>query len=117
MRTLEDMKNNGHFLTESILITLVTCQTRASKIDEAIELFKQAEDYNCKPSIVSYNIFLYLLIEKKRIQTALGFFRDYLCKNVCPDLYTFNILIKGISRYGNADEGFKLLEVTGNYGC
>lgn len=115
-RTMEDMKNNGHFLTESILITLVTCQARADKVDEAIELFNQAEYYNCKPTIFSYNRFVSLLIEKNGIQTALGFFRDYLCRNICPDLYTFNILIKGLSRAGHADEGFKLLEVMGNYG-
>ena len=33
------------------------------------------------------------------------------CINICPYLYIFNTLIKGLSRVEHAEKGFKLLEV------
>ena len=44
-------ENNNYFLTESILITLVTCQARAGKVDEAIKLFKQVLDVILKAKL------------------------------------------------------------------
>lgn len=86
------------------------------RIEEAKRLFELMEKCSCSPNVLCYNTLLNSLVIANRVEEARDVFK--MMKNVCPNVSTFNIMVKGYSWYsGQFDLAYKILDEMKKKGC
>eukprot|EP00268_Persea_americana_P059523 TRINITY_DN7315_c0_g1_i6.p1 TRINITY_DN7315_c0_g1~~TRINITY_DN7315_c0_g1_i6.p1 ORF type:complete len:557 (-),score=69.47 TRINITY_DN7315_c0_g1_i6:881-2551(-) len=108
------MRQDGHSPDSCVVGLLVSSHTEAGNFDSAMELLFQAHECECRPNTAIYNNLLNLMVKNNRVNDAVGFLRG---SYFGPDTFTFNIVIKGLCRFGDVDRAFKLFDEMGSSGC
>lgn len=119
----ECMKIDGLWPNSSVFDLLVSSFANAGKFRPAEEiLIAEAEFCNEKEKRVSsfvYNNFLGILVNKNRINEAVGFFRGHVLRlrSFDPDTCSFNIVVRGLCRNCMVEKAFELFDVMRNFDC
>ncbi|XP_023522816.1 pentatricopeptide repeat-containing protein At2g06000-like, partial [Cucurbita pepo subsp. pepo] len=111
------MRTDGILPDSSIVEILVSSYARLGKLDAAKNFLDEIHCYGIKVSPFVYNNFLNMLVKQNQVDEAVLLFREHLEPYFTPDVYTFNILIRGLCRIGETDKAFEYLQNMENFGC
>lgn len=67
-------------------------------------------------STLDYNKVMHLCVKQQNLQTCRECYEDLLERGLCPDKYTFSILLNLCSKEGNAKEAEEILKQMSSYG-
>ncbi|WCJ22962.1 Tetratricopeptide repeat (TPR)-like superfamily protein [Euphorbia peplus] len=102
-------KSDGRVrLEDRFFNSLIRSYGRAGLFQESVKLFSSMKYVGVSPSVVTFNSLLLVLLKRGRTTLAENVFgemrRTY---GVTPDVYTFNILIRGFCKNLMVDDAFR----------
>ncbi|KZV15626.1 Tetratricopeptide repeat (TPR)-like superfamily protein [Dorcoceras hygrometricum] len=110
--------NHGVQLTDKFFNSLIRSYGDAGLFQESLKVFKLMKSMGISPSAVTFNCLFLLLLERGRVRTVLDLYPEMLSTyGVNPDLYTFNILIRGFCRNSRIDEAFRFFKEIEKFDC
>ncbi|KAJ8760596.1 hypothetical protein K2173_015263 [Erythroxylum novogranatense] len=115
--TYDYMKSDGHSFDSALLGFLVTSYAQVFKFDTVKKFISEVEREDSGINSFVYNNLLNELVKRNRVHEAIGLLKDHLAPQSPPDTWTFNILIRGLCRLGEADKAFEIFDNMGSFGC
>ncbi|KAE8702764.1 Pentatricopeptide repeat-containing protein [Hibiscus syriacus] len=116
--SIEKRSNGSVKLEHKFFNSLIRSYGRAGLFQEAIQVFETMKSIGVSPSVVSFNNLLSILLKRGRTNMAKSVFDEMLSTfGVTPDVYTFNILIKGFCMNSMVDEGFRFFKEMEHFKC
>ncbi|KAF8109375.1 hypothetical protein N665_0097s0029 [Sinapis alba] len=104
--------------TSSVFDLVVKSYSRLNLIDKALSIIHLAKAYGFMPGVLSYNAVLDATIRTKRnISFAENVFKEMLETQVSPNVFTYNILIRGFCSAGNLDAALQFFDKMEKKGC
>lgn len=105
--SIEKRSNGSVKLEDKFFNSLLRSYGKAGLFQESIKVFETMKSIGVSPSVVSFNNLLSILLKRGRTNMAKNVFDEMLSTyGVTPDVYTFNILIRGFCMNSMVDEGF-----------
>uniref|UniRef100_A0A0D9W5I5 Pentacotripeptide-repeat region of PRORP domain-containing protein n=1 Tax=Leersia perrieri TaxID=77586 RepID=A0A0D9W5I5_9ORYZ len=99
----------------SFLVNSCTC---ANLLDAAATLLSKASEFGCRVEAYAYNKLMSLLIGRGRVNDAVALFERWIQGKVySPDVWSFNVVIKGVCRVGYVQKALELVERMNEFGC
>jgi len=96
---------------DAIFVTIIRGFGRARLIKRVISVVDLVSKFGIKPSLKVFNSILDVLV-KEDIDIAREFFtRKMMASGIHGDVYTYGILMKGLSLTNRIGDGFKLLQI------
>ncbi|KAA3469433.1 pentatricopeptide repeat-containing protein chloroplastic-like [Gossypium australe] len=118
MLSIEKRSNGSVKLEDKFFNSLIRSYGKAGLFQESIKVFETMKSIGVSPSVVSFNNFLSILLKRGRTNMAKSVFDEMLSTyGVTPDVYTFNILIKGFCMNSMVDEGFRFFKEMERFKC
>ncbi|KAG6419082.1 hypothetical protein SASPL_121291 [Salvia splendens] len=91
-------------------------------VDEAVRIFEELENSDCRPDVVSYNSLINCLGKngdvdeahmrlkemQERVEMAYSLFDEMLAEGCCPNIVTYNILLDCLEKSGRSAEAVDL---------
>ncbi|XP_073121697.1 pentatricopeptide repeat-containing protein At1g02060, chloroplastic [Henckelia pumila] len=110
--------NHGVQLTDKFFNSLIRSYGDAGLFQESLKVFKLMKAMGIPPSAVTFNCLFLILLKCGRMRTVLNLYPEMLSTyGVRPDLYTFNILIRGFCRNLMIDEAFRIFKEMEKFDC
>ncbi|XP_061376308.1 pentatricopeptide repeat-containing protein At5g39710 isoform X1 [Gastrolobium bilobum] len=106
--------------TSSVFDLIVKTYSRLNLIDKAINILNLAKRHGFMPGVLSYNSILDSVLKsnsKRCVQSAKCVFADMIRNGVSPNVYTYNVMIRGVVAYGSLETGFRLMREMERKGC
>ncbi|XP_052193340.1 pentatricopeptide repeat-containing protein At2g06000 [Diospyros lotus] len=115
----EYMRIDGHLPGNSIIGFLVLSFAHAGKFDNAKWVLSIAQSDSIKIHPFVSNNLLSLMVKQNRVQEAVCFFREHILRFECyhPDIYTLNIVLRGLCTVGEVEKAFEFFDEMGSFGC
>ncbi|KAL5215791.1 hypothetical protein ABZP36_007192 [Zizania latifolia] len=108
----------GYFPDARFLSFLVNSFTCANLLDASAALLSKASQFGCRVEAHAYNKLMSLLIGHGRVHDAVALFERWIHVGVySPDVWSFNVVIKGVCRVGDVQKALKLVERMNEFGC
>ena len=86
---------------------MIKSYTHLTLIDKALNIVNLAKFNGFMPGVLSYNAILVVVIRcKKPVRFAEEIFMEMIRNGVSPNVFTYNILIRGFCTARNLDMGF-----------
>ncbi|KAG8382884.1 hypothetical protein BUALT_Bualt05G0125700 [Buddleja alternifolia] len=106
------------FIVSVKMFKVVLNLCRAAK-DENLGLWvlRKMKEFGCRPDTVSYNVVIRLVVEKGRLDEAMGLMREMGLIDLYPDMVTYISIIKGCCDVGRLEDAFGLVKVMKGHGC
>ncbi|MBA0796415.1 hypothetical protein Gohar_007185 [Gossypium harknessii] len=118
MLSIEKRSNGSVKLEDKFFNCLIRSYGKAGLFQESIKVFETMKSIGVSPSVVSFNNLLSILLKRGRTNMAKSVFNEMLSTyGVTPDVYTFNILIKGFCMNSMVDEGFRFFKEMERFKC
>ncbi|PPR88694.1 hypothetical protein GOBAR_AA31988 [Gossypium barbadense] len=118
MLSIEKRSNGSVKLEDKFFNSLIRSYGKAGLFQESIKVFETMKSIGVSPSVVSFNNLLSILLKRGRTNMAKSVFNEMLSTyGVTPDVYTFNILIKGFCMNSMVDEGFRFFKEMERFKC
>ncbi|CAM8979368.1 unnamed protein product [Rhodiola kirilowii] len=113
------MRSERRVFQEKSFIIIFKAYGRAHLPDRAVELFhRMSEEFQCVPTVRSFNSVLNVLIIEGLFQHALEF-HSYVVRtyNTPPNVLTYNLLLKALCKLGSIDQAIGLFREMPIRGC
>eukprot|EP00252_Welwitschia_mirabilis_P011636 TRINITY_DN2595_c0_g1_i3.p1 TRINITY_DN2595_c0_g1~~TRINITY_DN2595_c0_g1_i3.p1 ORF type:complete len:436 (-),score=67.28 TRINITY_DN2595_c0_g1_i3:136-1443(-) len=82
---------------------------KAGNPKKALRIFLAMRDFQCFPSVKTFNFVLNMLVSSNDYETVHKLYLEAPNMAISPDICTFNILIKALCQMGKLDAAFSLL--------
>ncbi|XP_022770219.1 pentatricopeptide repeat-containing protein At1g02060, chloroplastic [Durio zibethinus] len=116
--SIEKRSNGSVKLEDKFFNSLIRSYGKAGLFQKSIKVFETMKSIGVSPSVVSFNNLLSILLERGRTNMAKSVFDEMLSTyGVNPDVYTFNILIRGFCMNSMVDEGFGFFKEMERFKC
>ncbi|GMI75826.1 hypothetical protein like AT1G02060 [Hibiscus trionum] len=116
--SIEKRSNGSVKLEDKFFNSLIRSYGESGLFQESIQVFETMKSVGVSPSVVSFNNLLSVLLKRGRTNMAKSVFDEMLSTfGVTPDVYTFNILIKGFCMNSMVDEGFRFFKEMERFKC
>ncbi|XWS32396.1 hypothetical protein CRYUN_Cryun23aG0155900 [Craigia yunnanensis] len=116
--SIEKRSNGSVKLEDKFFNSLIRSYGKAGLFQESIKVFETMKSIGVSPSVVSFNNLLSILLKRGRTNMAKSVFDEMLSTyGVTPDVYTFNILIRGFCMNSMVDEGFRFFKEMERFKC
>uniref|UniRef100_A0A7N0UAC8 Pentatricopeptide repeat-containing protein n=1 Tax=Kalanchoe fedtschenkoi TaxID=63787 RepID=A0A7N0UAC8_KALFE len=114
-----DAKSGGSVkVKDRFFNSLIRSYGKAGLFHESLKLFQAMKTAGVAPSVVTFNNVLTILLDKGRTNFAHKVFDEMLATyGVTPDVYTFNILIRGFCVNSMVDEAFHFFKKMARLNC
>ncbi|XP_012083143.1 pentatricopeptide repeat-containing protein At5g16420, mitochondrial [Jatropha curcas] len=96
---------------EHLFITVIRNYGLAGKPELALKMFIRIQEFNTQRSVRSLNTLLNAFVQNKRYDLVHGVFQN--CKSkfgVVPNVFTYNILIKGLCKKNDVEGAIRVLD-------
>ncbi|CAB4286413.1 unnamed protein product [Prunus armeniaca] len=104
--------------SSAVFDLVVKSYSHLNFIDKALNIVHLAKVHGFIPGVLSYNAILDAIIRSKRsVQFAEEVFSEMIRNGVSPNVYTYNILIRGFSGAGNLKMGLYFFGEMERNGC
>ncbi|KAL3505964.1 hypothetical protein ACH5RR_031346 [Cinchona calisaya] len=103
---VEEMKQSGASITLVTMSKVMRRLAKAGKLDNAIDVFRNLEQFGVPKDIYAFNILIDALIKHRGVEHAESVvleFKDI----ISPNTYTFNMLVHGWCKARNLEEARK----------
>ncbi|PIN26918.1 hypothetical protein CDL12_00321 [Handroanthus impetiginosus] len=105
-------------LTDKFFNSLIRSYGDAGLFQESLKVFKDMKSMGVLPSAVTFNSLFLILLKRGRTGMVFELYDEMLrTYGVKPDLYTFNILIKGFCMNSKVDEAFRMFKEMERFDC
>ncbi|KAL0559677.1 hypothetical protein IC582_000042 [Cucumis melo] len=114
------LKNSYHQCKSSSAVfdLVVKSCARVNLINKALNIVNLAKSHGFMPGVLSYNAVLDAVIRTKQsVKMAEGVFKEMIESGVSPNVYTYNILIRGFCTAGNLEMGLSFFGEMERNGC
>ncbi|KAL5572341.1 hypothetical protein UlMin_021938 [Ulmus minor] len=111
------MRSDGHSPDNSIIELMVSSYARVGNLHIAEKLLDEVQSDEFRVSSFVYNSLLSVLVKRNQVDEAVGLFKKRMVLHSDPDIWTFNILIRGLCGIGKLDSAFEFMNEMGNFGC
>lgn len=116
--SIEKRSNGSVKLEDRFFNSLIRSYGNAGLFQESIKLFESMRSMGISSSVVTFNSVLSILLKRGRTNMAQSLFGEMLrTYGVTPDVYTFNILIRGFCKNSMLDEGFRFFKEMEQFKC
>ncbi|KAL4321070.1 hypothetical protein AHAS_Ahas14G0073700 [Arachis hypogaea] len=114
-----EKKSNGEVkLEDRFFNSLIRSYGEAGLFKESIKLFETMKSIGVSPSVVTFNSVLSILLRRGRTNMARAVYDEMLgTYGVTPDVYTYNILIRGFCKNSYIEEGFWFFKEMTSFDC
>ncbi|XP_019462095.1 PREDICTED: pentatricopeptide repeat-containing protein At5g39710 [Lupinus angustifolius] len=104
--------------SSAVFDLVVKSYSKINLIDKAFNIVNLAKEHGFMPSVLSYNVILDAILRfRGSLKDAECVFRDMVRNGVSPNVYTYNVMIRGFVVGGELERGFSVMrEMEGN-GC
>ncbi|KAG8381018.1 hypothetical protein BUALT_Bualt06G0077100 [Buddleja alternifolia] len=110
--------NNAVPLTDKFFNSLIRSYGEAGLFEESVKVFKVMKSMGISPSTVTFNNLFLILLKRGRTGVVFELYDEMLrTYGVKPDLYTFNVLIKGFCMNSSVDEAFRKFKEMEKFKC
>ncbi|XP_022859355.1 pentatricopeptide repeat-containing protein At1g02060, chloroplastic [Olea europaea var. sylvestris] len=110
--------NNTIPLTDKFFNSLIRSYGNAGLFKESIKLFETMKSMGISPSTFTFNNLFFILLKRGRTGMVLEFYAEMLrTYGAKPDLYTFNILIRGFCMNSRMDDAFRFFKEMELFNC
>ncbi|XP_052191939.1 pentatricopeptide repeat-containing protein At5g16420, mitochondrial [Diospyros lotus] len=108
---LSQLHQSGIKCGENLFITVIRNYGIASRPKDALRAFLRIKDFRIKPSVRSFNTLLNALIQNKQYKLVHALFKNCRDKfGVVPNVFTCNILIKGLCKKNDVEGAIRVLD-------
>ncbi|GLT71875.1 hypothetical protein SLA2020_438620 [Shorea laevis] len=115
---LNRMKEEKCSITEDIFLSICRAFGRVHRPLDAIRVFNNMEDFQCKPTEKSYITVFAILVEENQLKVALQFYRHMREKGIPPSVASLNVLIKALCKNsGTMEAALRIFREMPNHGC
>ncbi|KAL0316977.1 UNVERIFIED_CONTAM: Pentatricopeptide repeat-containing protein, chloroplastic [Sesamum angustifolium] len=105
-------------LTDKFFNSLIRSYGDAGLLQESMKVFKVMKSMVISPSAVTFNSLFLILLKRGRVAMVFELYDEMLrTYGVKPDLYTFNILIRGFCMNSMVDEAFRMFKEMEKFEC
>ncbi|KAK4385227.1 Pentatricopeptide repeat-containing protein, chloroplastic [Sesamum angolense] len=105
-------------LTDKFFNSLIRSYGDAGLLQESMKVFKVMKSMVISPSAVTFNSLFLILLKRGRVAMVFELYDEMLrTYGVKPDLYTFNILIRGFCVNSMVDEAFRMFKEMERFEC
>ncbi|KAL2227306.1 UNVERIFIED_CONTAM: Pentatricopeptide repeat-containing protein, chloroplastic [Sesamum indicum] len=105
-------------LTDKFFNSLIRSYGDAGLFQESMKVFKVMKSMVISPSTVTFNSLFLILLKRGRVAMVFELYDEMLrTYGVKPDLYTFNILIRGFCMNSKVDEAFRMFKEMERFEC
>lgn len=91
---IQQMRKDGCPYTPGLFVDIIEIYGEVGMPNEAVKAFHQMLEFGYEPLAKHFNVLLIVLIEHKRVETALSLFRRLHEFGITPNTRTYNILIR-----------------------
>ena len=114
-----ERRSNGEVkLEDRFFNSLIRSYGEGGLFKESIKLFQTMKSIGVSPSVVTFNSILSILLRRGRTNMAKAVYDEMLSTyGVTPDVYTYNILIRGFCKNSMVDEGFHFFKEMMSFDC
>ncbi|XP_040379145.1 pentatricopeptide repeat-containing protein At2g06000-like [Oryza brachyantha] len=110
--------HHGYLPDDRFLSFLISSCTNANLLDASATLLSKAPGFGCRVEAYAYNKLMSLLIGHGRVHNAVALFERWIQDRVySPDVWSFNVIIKGVCRVGYVQKALELVERMNEFGC
>ncbi|KAL3521350.1 hypothetical protein ACH5RR_019499 [Cinchona calisaya] len=112
-------KSNGAVkLEDKHFNCLIRAFGEAGLFKESLKVFKTMKSIGVSPSVLTFNNLFSILLKRGRTGMVFELFDEMLkTYGVEPDLYSFNVLIRGFCKNSKVDEGFRFCKEMDKFKC
>ncbi|KAL3373376.1 hypothetical protein AABB24_005394 [Solanum stoloniferum] len=112
-------RSNGTVpLQDRYFNTLIQSYGKAGLFQESLKVFKVMKSLGISPSVVTFNSLFSILLKRGRTGMVYELFDEMLKTfGAKPDVYTFNILIRGFCMNFMVDKGFRFFKEMDRHEC
>ncbi|XP_057962061.1 small ribosomal subunit protein mS78 (rPPR3a)-like [Malania oleifera] len=108
---LEDQKKYSDISREGFAVRLITLYGKSGMFDEASKTFDEMPERKCERTVKSLNALLGACVNSKMFDKLEEIFRELPSKlSVSPDVFSYNIIIKGYCDMGSLDLALSMLD-------
>ncbi|XP_062184854.1 LOW QUALITY PROTEIN: pentatricopeptide repeat-containing protein At2g06000-like [Phragmites australis] len=109
---------SGCFPDEGFLSFVVGSCTTAGLLDAAAALLSKGSQFGCCIEPYAYNRLMNSFIGHGRAHDAVALFERWVQEGLyTPDVWSFNVVIKGVCRVGDVQKALQLVERMDEFGC
>jgi pentatricopeptide repeat protein len=119
LKLFDQMTDQSGYVPDAGFFSFVagSC-TNAGLLDAAANLLTKGSWFGCRIEWYAYNNLLNTLIAHGRAQDAVALFESWIQDGLySPDVWCFNVVIKGVCRVGNLQKALELVERMTEFGC
>ncbi|KAF9689639.1 hypothetical protein SADUNF_Sadunf01G0113200 [Salix dunnii] len=115
---LETMKCKALAPTREALSYVISAYVDSGLVNRALELYYIANDiHNYPPDVIACNALLNALIQQKKVEIARKVYEEMVKRDGCWDNYSVCIMVRGLCKERNVEEGRKLINDRWGKGC
>lgn len=114
---LDDMRKERREIDPSLFLGIIRSYVQLKKIDEAIVAFNAMEKYGCKPTTLSFNCMIDMLITAGDHECAESLFKKMDYRMCTPDIVTYSMLIDSRGKMGQLNAACQLFYEMQKRGC
>ncbi|TKW04611.1 hypothetical protein SEVIR_7G121100v4 [Setaria viridis] len=112
------MGQSGYFPDAGFFSFVAGSCTNAGLLDATVTLLAKGSQFGCDIEPYAYNKLMNSLIAHGRVQDAVALFENWIEEGLySPDVWSFNVVIKGVCRVGNVQKALALVERMDEFGC
>ncbi|KAF8714856.1 hypothetical protein HU200_027390 [Digitaria exilis] len=112
------MDQSGCFPDAGFFSFVAGSCTHAGLLDAAATLLARGSQFGCHIEAYAYNKLMNSFIAHGRAQEAVALFESWIQEGLySPDVWSFNVVIKGVCRVSNVRKALELVERMGEFGC
>lgn len=114
---MDEYRAEGFVVSVKMFKVLLNLCRAAQDANLGLWVLKKMKEFNCRPDTVSYNVVIRLLVEKARLDEAMGLMREMGLIDLYPDMVTYVSIMKGFCDVGRLEDAFGLIKVMKGHGC
>ncbi|CAM0904476.1 unnamed protein product [Alopecurus aequalis] len=109
---------SGYFPNARFLSFLAGSCASAGLLDASAALLSKASQFGCSVEAYAYNKLMSSFMGRGRVKDAVALFEGWIQGGVySPDVWSFNVIIKGVCQVGDVQKALELVERMHQFGC
>lgn len=109
---LEEKKKHDDISRESYAVKIIALYGRSGMFQQASKVFDELPELKCERTVFSFNALLGACVNCKKFNDEAETFFEKLSSemSITPNIFSYNIMMKGHCEMGSFDSAFSLLE-------
>ncbi|XP_062225755.1 pentatricopeptide repeat-containing protein At2g06000-like [Phragmites australis] len=119
LRLFDQMTDQSGYFPDAGFLSFLACScTSAGLLDGATAFLSKASQYGCSIEPYACNRLMNSFIDHGRALDAIALFERWIQEGLyTPDVWSFNVVIKGVCRVGDVQKALELVERMDEFGC